>query len=61
MEGHNAESLCRTLSIKIKMLWMNAGEALEEIQSSKGKLEMLEMAVRMEGVRMVVGTDPCMN
>lgn len=59
MEGHDAESLCRTLSIET--LRMHAEEALEEMQSSKGELEMLEMAVRMEGARTVVGADPRMN
>ncbi|KAL9186435.1 hypothetical protein ACHAXT_005673 [Thalassiosira profunda] len=58
MEGHDLDSLCRTL--QIETLRMYAEESLEEIQSSKSELEMLDMAVRVESARMQ-GTDPRMN
>eukprot|EP00579_Thalassiosira_antarctica_P004820 CAMPEP_0201884658 /NCGR_PEP_ID=MMETSP0902-20130614/17480_1 /ASSEMBLY_ACC=CAM_ASM_000551 /TAXON_ID=420261 /ORGANISM="Thalassiosira antarctica, Strain CCMP982" /LENGTH=447 /DNA_ID=CAMNT_0048413655 /DNA_START=53 /DNA_END=1393 /DNA_ORIENTATION=- len=58
MEGHDSESLSRTLFIET--LRMYAEESLEEIQSSKGELEMLDMAIKMESARMQ-GMDPRMN
>lgn len=51
MEGHDLESLSRNLYIETLRLY--AEESLEEIQSSKGELEMLEMAVKMERGRMI--------
>ena len=49
MEGHDSESLSRTLYIETLRLY--AEESLEEVQSSKGELEMLDMAMQMESMR----------
>lgn len=57
LEGHDLESLTRTLHVET--LRMHAEESLEEMQSSRGELEMLEMALKMEGARMR-GADPRM-
>ena len=62
MEGHDLESLSRTLFIETLRLY--AEESLEEIQSSKSELEMLDMAIKMESARMQGGDgrmDPRMN
>lgn len=59
MEGHDNESLSRTLFIETLRLY--AEESLEEMQSSKSELEMLEMAIKMESARMAGGMDPRMN
>mmetsp|Transcript_27642 Transcript_27642/g.43505 ORF Transcript_27642/g.43505 Transcript_27642/m.43505 type:complete len:343 (+) Transcript_27642:1-1029(+) len=58
MEGHDLESLSRTLHIETLRLY--AEECLEEIQSCHGELEMLEMAITMERGRMM-SQDPRMN
>mmetsp|Transcript_20140 Transcript_20140/g.28736 ORF Transcript_20140/g.28736 Transcript_20140/m.28736 type:complete len:454 (-) Transcript_20140:636-1997(-) len=58
MEGHDLESLSRTLHIETLKLY--AEECLEEIQSCHGELEMLEMAIQMERGRMM-SQDPRMN
>lgn len=58
MEGHDLESLSRTLYIETLKLY--AEECLEEIQSCHGELEMLEMAIQMERGRMM-SQDPRMN
>ena len=58
MEGHDFESLSRTLHIETLRLY--AEECLEEIQSCHGELEMLEMAITMERGRMM-SQDPRMN
>lgn len=60
MDGHDFESLTRT--IHIETLRVYAEESLEEIQSSRGELEMLEMAIKMETARMngAGGMDPRM-
>ena len=47
MEGHDYDSLRRTLAVET--LRVHAETALEELQSSAGEMEMLEMAMRMEG------------
>ncbi|KAL7529411.1 hypothetical protein ACHAXR_004356 [Thalassiosira sp. AJA248-18] len=62
MEGHDFESLSRTLFIE--SLRMHAEESLEEIQSSRGEFEMLDMAIKMESMRMQQlrdNVDPRMN
>ena len=51
MEGHDLESLSRSLYIETLRLY--AEESLEEIQSSNSELEMLEMAIQMERGRMI--------
>ena len=58
LEGHDAESLSRTLFVEA--LRAHAEESLEEIQSSRGELEMLEMAIRMDSAR-VRGADSRMT
>lgn len=58
MEGHDFESLSRTLHIETLRLY--AEECLEEIQSCNSELEMLEMAIKMERGRMI-SQDPRMN
>mmetsp|Transcript_37419 Transcript_37419/g.76472 ORF Transcript_37419/g.76472 Transcript_37419/m.76472 type:complete len:432 (-) Transcript_37419:97-1392(-) len=58
MEGHDFESLSRTLYIETLRLY--AEECLEEIQSCLGELEMLEMAIQMERGRMI-RQDPRMH
>jgi len=60
MEGHDLESLSRTMFIETLRIY--AEESLEEIQSCKGELEMLDMAMKMEGARMMSGNgmDPRM-
>ena len=57
MEGHDLESLSRSLYIETLRLY--AEESLEEIQSSNSELEMLEMAIQMERGRMI-SQDPRM-
>eukprot|EP00984_Skeletonema_dohrnii_P011887 scaffold4769_cov72-Skeletonema_dohrnii-CCMP3373.AAC.1 len=58
MEGHDFESLSRTLYIETLRLY--AEECLEEIQSCLGELEMLDMAIQMERGRMI-SQDPRMH
>lgn len=58
MEGHDFESLSRTLYIETLRLY--AEECLEEIQSCNSELEMLEMAIKMEQGRMM-SQDPRMH
>ena len=58
MEGHDYESLSRTLYIETLRLY--AEECLEEIQSCNSELEMLEMAIQMERGRMM-SQDPRMT
>ena len=58
MEGHDFESLSRTLYIETLRLY--AEECLEEIQSCLGELEMLDMAIQMERGRMI-RQDPRMH
>ena len=58
MEGHDFESLSRTLHIETLRLY--AEECLEEIQSCNSELEMLDMAIKMERGRMI-SQDPRMN
>ncbi|KAL7525639.1 hypothetical protein ACHAWF_001447 [Thalassiosira exigua] len=59
MDGHDLESLSRTLHIESLRLY--AEESLEEIQSSKSELEMIEMAIKMESSRMQhIRADPRM-
>lgn len=58
MEGHDFESLSRTLYIETLRLY--AEECLEEIQSCNSELEMLDMAIKMERGRMI-SQDPRMN
>jgi immunoglobulin-binding protein 1 len=58
MEGHDFESLSRTLYIETLRLY--AEECLEEIQSCHSELEMLEMAIQMERGRMI-SQDPRMH
>ena len=57
MEGHDLESLSRSLYIETLRLY--AEESLEEVQSSNSELEMLEMAIQMERGRMI-SQDPRM-
>ena len=58
MEGHDLESLSRTLYIETLRLY--AEECLEEIQSCNSELEMLDMAIKMEQGRMM-SQDPRMH
>mmetsp|Transcript_15934 Transcript_15934/g.24051 ORF Transcript_15934/g.24051 Transcript_15934/m.24051 type:complete len:427 (+) Transcript_15934:289-1569(+) len=58
MEGHDFESLSRTLYIETLRLY--AEECVEEIQSCLGELEMLDMAIQMERGRMI-RQDPRMH
>lgn len=58
MEGHDLESLSRTLHIETLRLY--AEECLEEIQSCNSELEMLDMAIKMERGRML-SQDPRMQ
>ena len=58
MEGHDYESLSRTINIETLRLY--AEECLEELQSSNSELEMLDMAIKMESSSMV-GMDARMN
>jgi hypothetical protein len=57
MEGHDLESLSRTLFVET--LRVHAEDSLEEIQASRGELEMLAMALRRESAR-APETDPRM-
>ena len=49
MEGHDGGSLRRTLAVET--LRLHAETALEELHSSRGEMEMLDMAMKMEGAR----------
>ena len=59
MDGHDHESLTRTCHIE--QLRMYADECLEEMQSSRGELDMLEMAIAMQGMQHQERMDPRMN
>ncbi|KAL7519360.1 hypothetical protein ACHAWX_004126 [Stephanocyclus meneghinianus] len=55
MEGLDGEGLRRDLFVERLRLY--AEESLEEIQSSKGELEMLRMAIQMDAMRNTSKTD----
>ncbi|KAL3784689.1 hypothetical protein ACHAW5_002867 [Stephanodiscus triporus] len=53
MEGHDAESLMR--NIHVETLRLHAEMCMEEIQSSRGELEMLDMAIKMSTTTTTTG------